>query len=442
MSLVPKIAIRSPTLDSGASNSTGTVGKQSARSDRAGIRKPGAIGLNENTGSSSQVWHQNEHTNTGTGKTVSETINTNLTHHDFQISNVNHIESLFIFTTEIESPSRGRNAGHRSQCVDLENLHVCDHEGGTRESAYNQEHLLRAGHHIVRSLAEFGPLSQNQIFGISTIEWNTSPWMRTTLLHDRAIKLSNAKVHVYSDSLLCLWKIHECPYSIRHWTDKIWMVHGFPGLSRIEWNWRRAGHDREEYFPRTHNTGTAPWDSKEDGRKQNQTWGTRRSNHLHVDVQWHRLDDSRKLQKVCFEFYRSFKACAHRFPKGHGSFLGPGTVEQWYGTHTYRPVARWNQSAEMIKVNLGESRHSEFRASSALDRRFLTVTCRLQSCHFAQPFPSTSSVCTERFRGVERLTFGMSTLWILVDYDETACDQRSTTWKPEVTTRDSERFQT
>ena len=30
--------------------------------------------------------------------------------------------------------------------------------------------------------------------------------MRTTLLHDRAIKLSKAKVHVYSDSVLCLGK--------------------------------------------------------------------------------------------------------------------------------------------------------------------------------------------------------------------------------------------
>ena len=37
---------------------------------------------------------------------------------------------------------------------------------------------------------------KREIFGISTIEWNTAPWMRTTLLHDRAIELSKAKVHV------------------------------------------------------------------------------------------------------------------------------------------------------------------------------------------------------------------------------------------------------
>ena len=122
---------------------------------------------------------------------------------------------------------------------------------------------------------------KSEIFRISTIEWNTIPWMRTNLLHDRAIKLSKAKVHVYYDSVLFLGKIHEHPW--RSW---------------IEWDRRRASRARVEYFPRTHNTGTAPWDSKEDGRTRNNTWSIQRSDHLHVDVQWHRLDERRKLQKV------------------------------------------------------------------------------------------------------------------------------------------------
>ena len=41
------------------------------------------------------------------------------------------------------------------------------------------------------------------------------------MLHDKVIKLSQAKVHVYSYSVLCLGKIHEHPQSIRHWKDKI-----------------------------------------------------------------------------------------------------------------------------------------------------------------------------------------------------------------------------
>ena len=50
MSLVSKIANRSLTLDLSV------------------IEKPATKGLNENTASSCQVWHQNENTSTGIGK--------------------------------------------------------------------------------------------------------------------------------------------------------------------------------------------------------------------------------------------------------------------------------------------------------------------------------------------------------------------------------------
>ena len=46
-------------------------------------------------------------------------------------------------------------------------------------------------------------LSQSEeICGTSTMDWNTIPLMRASLLHDRAVKLPNAKVHVFPDSVL------------------------------------------------------------------------------------------------------------------------------------------------------------------------------------------------------------------------------------------------
>ena len=59
----------------------------------------------------------------------------------------------------------------------------------------------------------------------TTTEWNTTPWMRSILLHDSAIKLSKTKVHVYSDSVLCLGKFHEHLYTEVERTNC--MVHGF-----------------------------------------------------------------------------------------------------------------------------------------------------------------------------------------------------------------------
>ena len=62
---------------------------------------------------------------------------------------------------------------------------------------------------------------KNDILGTSTIASDTIPSMRTTLLHDRAVKLSKAKVHVFSDSFLCLGRIHEHPRSIEARKEKI-----------------------------------------------------------------------------------------------------------------------------------------------------------------------------------------------------------------------------
>ena len=44
---------------------------------------------------------------------------------------------------------------------------------------------------------------------MSKIEWTISPWMRSTLPHDKVIEWAEATVHVHSDSVLCLENMHE-----------------------------------------------------------------------------------------------------------------------------------------------------------------------------------------------------------------------------------------
>ena len=59
-------------------------------------------------------------------------------------------------------------------------------------------------------------------------------------------------------------------------------------------------------------------------------------------------------------------AYAKRLPEGTLVIHGPGTEEEWYGTHTYQPDGLWNHAAEMMR-NLGESGHAVFRATRAID---------------------------------------------------------------------------
>ena len=52
----------------------------------------------------------------------------------------------------------------------------------------------------------------DEIYGVSQISWGSSPWKRFSLIgDDEVIRLSHAKVHVFSDSVLCLGKVHQNP---------------------------------------------------------------------------------------------------------------------------------------------------------------------------------------------------------------------------------------
>ena len=206
---------------------------------------------------------------------------------------------------------------------------------------------------------------------ISAIEWKTTPWMRSTLLHDRAIKLSKAKVQVYSDSVLCLGKIHEHLASTQKWTEQVgWFMdskdcqelNGIDG-EPVEFEWN-VSQDTQHWIC-----------SIEIRRKMAQN-GIKPEEFedriifmsMYNDIDWSQDEEN---FKKCVSNSTEVQACAHRFPKGHWSFLGPETEEKWYGTHTYKPEGQWNRSADMMMLTLRESGHPVFRATSALDRGFL-----------------------------------------------------------------------
>ena len=58
---------------------------------------------------------------------------------------------------------------------------------------------------------------QDEISGLETIGWEKHSWKYLSLIVDeRIINLQRTKVYVFSDSVLCLGKIHQNPESIKH----------------------------------------------------------------------------------------------------------------------------------------------------------------------------------------------------------------------------------
>ena len=127
--------------------------------------------------------------------------------------------------------------------------------------------------------------------------------MRSTLQHDKVIESSKTKVHVYSDSVLCLGKRHGHPEAMVMWKDQLEYFQKSSEY-RIIWNRLRTSWVRVEHFPRTHCSADSPSDSGQNGSLSSKSRRIWRSNHLHVFVQRHRLDLEWNLQQKCFfEFW-------------------------------------------------------------------------------------------------------------------------------------------
>ena len=63
---------------------------------------------------------------------------------------------------------------------------------------------------------------QDEISGLETIGWENHSWKYLSLIGDeRVINLQRTKVYVFSDSVLCLGKIHENPQSNDAWEDRL-----------------------------------------------------------------------------------------------------------------------------------------------------------------------------------------------------------------------------
>ena len=82
------------------------------------------------------------------------------------------------------------------------------------------------------------------------------------------------------------------------------------------------------------------------------------------DIVW----DAKGNDELCVNSSKTSKEYADKFPRGHRSFLGPGSEKKWYGTHDGKPDVSWNRTAEKMLQNFAGSGHSIFRCTSALER--------------------------------------------------------------------------
>ena len=72
------------------------------------------------------------------------------------------------------------------------------------------------------------------------------------------------------------------------------------------------------------------------------------------DIGWGEKGNDEKCKSNAYEVANY----ARRFPRGHWSFLGPGSEKKWYGTYSDKPDGVWGTTAEDMMVEFAETIHS------------------------------------------------------------------------------------
>ena len=211
----------------------------------------------------------------------------------------------------------------------------------------------------------------DEIYGVKAINWENSSWKYLSLIGDeQVISLQRTKVHVFSDSVLCLGKMNENPRSNIAWEERLAWFRSSPEyrtLDRIdgepielEWNFfpgfttLQLSHKVQELLLRLSET------------PENFT-GRIIFMSMFNDISWGSKDN----KNVCESNAQLVSLFAKRFGAGQWSFLGPGSEKKWYSISEDSPQGEWDKVAEKMMVTLAESGHPVFRATSPLSRGVL-----------------------------------------------------------------------
>ena len=75
----------------------------------------------------------------------------------------------------------------------------------------------------------------DKIFGVSQINWESSPWKQLSLVNDEeVISLSHANFYVFSDSVSCLGKVNQNPTSNTAWERQLDWFKGSPQYRTLD----------------------------------------------------------------------------------------------------------------------------------------------------------------------------------------------------------------
>ena len=209
---------------------------------------------------------------------------------------------------------------------------------------------------------------QEEIHNLDKTYWKNHSWKQLSLIGDETvINLQRTKVYVFSDSVLCLGKVHQHPESNEAWKKRIgWIItdksyRDYDGINGeptdFEWNIFPG-------FTTLQLCGKVTDLLSRLGETPETFTGRILFMSMFNDISC----DGKGNEEECVANAKVVSILARKFGMGEWSFIGPGSEEKWYSMEENSPQGAWDHIADEMLLEFAESGHPIFRATTPLSR--------------------------------------------------------------------------
>ena len=214
---------------------------------------------------------------------------------------------------------------------------------------------------------------QEEINNVDKIHSTNHSYKQLSLIGDETVfNLQRAKVYIFSDSVLCLGRVHQHPQSNEAWKDRIgWIItdesyRDYDGINGeptdFEWN----------IFP-GFTTLQLCGKVTDLPSKLGETPETFTGRILFMSMFNDISGDGKGNEEECVANVKVVSILAKKFGIGQWSLIGPGSEKKWYSMEEKSPQGIWDHIAEKMPMEFAESGCPIFRATTPLSR------CKLKS---------------------------------------------------------------
>ena len=236
---------------------------------------------------------------------------------------------------------------------------------------------------------------QEEINNVDKFHWKNHSWKQLSLIGDETvINLQSTKVYVFSDSVLCLGKIHSHPESNEAWKK------------RIEWIiiFSKATETLTESVESRHNSsGTSSQDSiRCSSAVKSQIYWADWEKHEKLSLEEFSLCRCsttflvtvKAMKKNVWQMQKSSPYLQRKFGIGQWSFIGPGSEKKWYSMEENKSTKGiWDHIPDKMLLEFAESGCPFFRATTPLSRSNLKSKGHGKlSIQFASDYPTIETI--------------------------------------------------